>query len=337
MRHLMLELFFDEMEFDLKFEIEEKIGSGKSKNGKRKSWKKKYNFELNLLKEKHHPSKYAGFTDQQLEEFFCHIKNNLIRPKETDVHAKNKLLMWLDRLHQSLTWNQVRDQYKISPASAIGYVDDVLNAILKTFRNTNIIGFPNLEEREKMVKILKKRNAPMPTALFLFDGKDALCNGQIHSERLSYKYRFLPCFSVLFVVERVFNTICAFNLDPEGKKHDITVLRESSFYYHLNSILDGWLVLADAGYKNEGLIAAAVKKNDKRKKKYSRSFWKTFNAARCDSERVFAHFFSNKFPLLANWKGKSKNTFNEWSLNVICCVILYNYFQGKKLLLNASS
>ena len=117
-----------------------------------------------------------------------------------------------------------------------------------------------------MVEILKKKKVPMPSAVFSLDGKDALCQGQSHPERLSYKYRFLPCFSALFVIERVFGTVCAFNLDPSGKKHDVNVLRESFFYQHLDEIQQGWLVLADKGYTNEKVIVAAVKKNDRRRK-----------------------------------------------------------------------
>ena len=202
-----------------------------------------------------------------------------------------------------------------------------VKAILQTFQGTNIIGFPNKSEKYMMASILKKRNAALPHALFTFDGKDALCSGKNHAERLSYKYRFLPCFSALFVIERVFGTVCAFNLDPAGKKHDITVLRESYWYQNMEELMDGWLMLGDTGYKNEPAIAAAVRKTDYRRKMFSKSFWKEFNKARSDSERVFAHFFSNKFPLLSNWKGKKHNTFEDWAMNVTCCIILYNFFK----------
>ena len=129
------------------------------------------------------------------------------------------------------------------------------------------------------------------------------------------------------MIERVFGTVCAFNLDPSGKKHDVNVLRESFFYQHLDEIQQGWLVLADKGYTNEKVIVAAVKKNDRRRKQFSKTFWKQLNTARSESERVFAHFFANKFPLLGHWKGKAEDTFEDWALNVTCCIILYNWLK----------
>ena len=325
--HFELELFFDEIEIESLFTVKQKIGKGKSKNGKRKSWKKSFYFEQNLLAVKHSTNKFAGMSHIQINAFFDQIKHNLIRPNETEIHAKNKLLLWLDRLHNSVSWRKIADEYDISESSAINFVNDLLNSILISFQGTGIISFPTKVEKYAMVNILKKKNVSMPQAIFTFDGKDAICCGKSHSERLSYKYRFLPCFSVLFLVERALGTVCAFNLDPEGKKHDITVLRESSWYGQMDEIMDGWLALGDTGYKNEPGIAAAVRKNDFRRRMFSKTFWKEFNTARSDSERVFAHFFSNKFPLLNNWKGKKDNTFDDWALNVTCCIILYNYLK----------
>eukprot|EP01083_Nonionella_stella_P198470 728656_1 len=155
------------------------------------------------------------------------------------------------------------------------------------------------------------------------------CLGRAFPERMSYKYRFHPCFNVLFVIERAFGTVCAFNLDEAAKKHDSTILKESAFYYNLNELLDGWLVLADKAYANETLIAAGLKRNNSHRKSFSKSFWKCFNTARGDSEQSFAHFFVNKFTILAHWPGKAHDTFTDWALNVTCCIIIYNYFKKK--------
>ena len=150
---------------------------------------------------------------------------------------------------------------------------------------------------------------------------------------MSHKYKWLPCFNVLFIIERAFMTICSFNLDKSSSKHDITVLRDTWFYNNIDEIMDGWIIIADKGYdgalKEVQSIAAAVKTNDKRRKWYSKKFWRELNAARSGVERSFAAFFYNKFTQLAKWPGKSKNTFQEWALNVICSIILYNVLRIK--------
>lgn len=127
-------------------------------------------------------------------------------------------------------------------------------------------------------------------------------------------------------------SVCAFNLDESVKKHDITILRESEFYQNVEEILNGWYVLTDNGYQGierdtNNLIISAPKPTDKRRNLLPQSFWKAFRDARNDVERKFAHVFYNKFALLGNWPGKSKNTFNEWASSVICCIIMYNYFK----------
>ena len=305
----------------------------------RRRWIKNDNFEQDLLqkytkqlKTSGFRTKFAGFYPKDLIWFFEQIESNAIKTRETSIHARNKLLLWLDRNHNKLSWNQIAADYHIGVSTSKGYVQDLEEAILKTFENSEIISFPTAENKAKMVKMLKKKGAHMPDALFTLDGKHARCTGKQHSERLSWKYRWQPCFNCLFVIERLFGTVCAFNLDREAKKHDITILRESTFFQNVEEMLNGWTVLADKGYIGieTDLIAPAHKRQSKKRKDFNqtakncKTFWKAFNDARNDSERQFAQFFYNKFPLLGNWPGKSKNTFNEWARSVVCCIVLYN-------------
>lgn len=317
--------------------VKRPVGKGNCKNGKRRSWKKKSHFEMDLLTRFKHnldssafKSKFAGYTPEDISTFFDKIKDNCIRPKETVIHCRNKLLLWIDRNHNSLSWNQISKEYKIGRSTGKGFIRDIEEGMLKTFEHSNIVSFPSEEEKKSMVKLLKKRGAHMPHALFTLDGKHARCVGKFFAERLSWKYRWQPCFNCLFVIERVFGTICAFNLDCEAKKHDIEVLRESSFFQHIDEMLNGWIVLADKGYIGieTHLIAPVItkksKKNKRRRSQWSETFWKEFNDARNDSERAFGQFFYNKFPLLGNWQGKAANTFSDWARSVVCCVIFYN-------------
>ena len=314
------------------------VGRGRTKDGSKKSWRKKFYFETDLLEsklrelgEKKFKQYFGGTTADDITTFWDKIRNDCIRPKETEVHARNKLLLWLDKLHNSLSWGTIQERYKIGTATAKGYLNDIMDGILKSFENENIIMFPTEKQRMAMVNVLMRRNSMMPLQLFTLDGKHALCTGRNDPERRSVKYRWLPCFNVMFVIERLFGTVCAFNMDKAASKHDITVLRDREFFRNIDEILDGWIVMADKGYigSRNVHIAAAMKRNDERRKWYSKEFWKIFNAARADSERVFAHFFYNKFTQLSKWPGKGSKAFIDWAKNVTCCIILYNYTKIK--------
>ena len=311
------------------------VGTGHSQTGRRAKWKKKMYFEQDLLnkfnrelKPSEFKARFAGYSADNIKWFFETISHNALRPKESFVHARNKLLLWLDKLHNSLSCKQMKEKYKIGETTALSHINDILKAIIKSYKNKNVVTFPTERQRKQMVNILKQRNAPMPDAIFTMDGSHTRCTGRHISERMSHKYKWLPCFNSLFIIERVFYTICAFNLDQSASKHDITVLRESWFYQHIETIMNGWIILADKGYigaeKDTRCVAAVLKKNMEGRKHFSKKYWYHFNAARADSERVFADFYSNKFTQLSDWKGKSKETFIEWSLNVICGIIFYN-------------
>ena len=208
----------------------QKLGKGKTKTGKRRSWTKDGYFELDLLKRQEKKlnscgftSKFAGYSPSEVAHFFEKIQANAVKERETVYHARNKILLWLDRNHSKLSWNQVASEYHIGVSTGRGYVKDIETAILKTFKDTKIISFPSEQNKQKMVQILKMKKAHMPNVIFTLDGKHARCTGKLHEERLSWKYRWQPCFNCLFVIERVFGTVCAFNLDQEAKKHGITI------------------------------------------------------------------------------------------------------------------
>ena len=330
---ITLPTIFDDIPNEINFKMKG-VGRGRTKNGVKKTWRKKFYFEkdlltlrLNNLGAKEFKNAFGGTSADDVKAFWQAIRRECIRPKETEIHARNKLLLWLDKLHNSLSWKSIKKEYKIGSSTAVGYMQDVMNGIINAFKNTNIITFPTETQRLKMVEMLKKKGAQMPHVLFTLDGKHSLCTGRNRRERRSIKYRWLPCFNVMFVVERLFGTVCAFNLDAAAIKHDITVLRESTFFQNIDEIMDGWIVIADKGYvgtKNHQ-IAAAMKRPDARRKWYSKRFWKLFNGARGDSERVFAHFFYNKFTQLSHWPGKGDDAFIRWSKNVACCIMMYNF------------
>lgn len=310
------------------------VGRGHAASGSRARWKKKQFFEQDLLRvyssqltARAFKSTYV-FEPQQIARLFVDIKAKLLRPKETEVHARNKILLWLDKLHGSLSGQQMSVKYYIGVQTAYSHISDVLKAVLMTFNKAQLVQFPSATERDWMVKILKQKNAPMPDALFAVDGSHARCSGYRFRERLSYKWKNRPCFNAMFIIERVFGTICAFNLDPSAAKHDIKILKQSWFYPVIDQMTDGWIILADKGYvgvqKDVDCIAMVLKKNMKERDMYSKSYWYNFNVARGQVESTFADFFHNKFRQLSQWPGKSAETFVDWAANVICCVLLFN-------------
>lgn len=301
--------------------------------GRRARWKKRHYFEQDLLskfatemKPSKFRSRFAGYCPDEINWFFEKIKKAAIRPRETEVHCRNKLLLWIDKLHNCLSYNEMENKYQIGGATAKSHIDDIMKAIIKSFRGTNIISLPSLEQRLKMVQILKQKKAPMPDAIFSVDGSHTRCTGRDIQERVSHKYRWLPCFNVTFLVERVFGTVVAFNLDPAAIKHDLTILRESWFGHELDEVMDGWIILADKGYIGikSKCVAPVLRMNMRERGSYSKKYWYKFNVARSDVERIFGDFFHNKFKQLGAWQGKSVTTFTEFSANVICCIILYN-------------
>lgn len=172
-------------------------------------------------------------------------------------------------------------------------------------------------------------------------------------------------FNVMFVTERVLNTVCAFNLDQRAAKHDITILREAPFFRDLNKIMLGWNILSDKGKVQctcslktiqpcrfcsytSGYVGinkshlggadciAAIARKDmvEVRTKYSKTFWRHFNIARGECERVFGDFFHNKFSQLGKWPGKSQKTFVDFSANVVACIVLYNVIKVNSVEIN---
>ena len=127
-------------------EFSKKHGKGHCKTGKRKKWKKKHHFAKDLMilfedewgKDKF-KTQFAGYTSQQIQHFFEKIKSNLIRVRESETHARNKLLLWLDRNHNKQNLHDIAKVYKIGLSTAKGYIKQVEQAVLKTFKNSSSV------------------------------------------------------------------------------------------------------------------------------------------------------------------------------------------------------
>ena len=94
------------------------IGTGHSKTGKRRKWTKCHYFEQDLLSlfqttlDSHtFAATFAGYAPAEIIWFFDKIKQIALRPRETEWHCRNKFLMWLDKMHNKLSYLQIRGKY----------------------------------------------------------------------------------------------------------------------------------------------------------------------------------------------------------------------------------
>ena len=129
------------------------LGKGKCKTAKRKSWRKKCYLEMDLLhilwnqlEKKKFMKHFAGYSATQVDHFFNKIQEHLIRHKETKQHARNKLLLWIDKCHNKQRLHDLVKFYQIGISTAKRFFQDVQHAILKS----NIISFPSEEQRNNV-------------------------------------------------------------------------------------------------------------------------------------------------------------------------------------------
>ena len=285
------------------------VGSGHSKSGYRRGCTHNDYFEQDLLEKEikefgeiDFASKHGGFAKSDILYIWSKIKEFVQRPLESNVHARNKLLVWMDKLHNKLTWKQISRQYYISEATAIIFMDDLTGGMVKAYKDSNIISYPSAEEQQQMMHLLELAGKPMPGCLFNLDGKHARCKGLNKFERLSAKFNFhQACFNVLFVTERVLGTVCSLSLDKSVHKADITILRESTWFQELQDLTHGGIIMADKGYVGIGssCIAVQQKKGTKKRKMFPSAFWSEMSRARSTCERIFSHVFVNKWPQLS--------------------------------------
>ena len=98
------------------------------------------------------------------------------------------------------------------------YVFDVVNAIMSAFNKTpGIISVPKEEVQDVMFNHLKKTDQHLPHGLFTVDGTHKRCKGRKDKNKRSWKFRWAPAKSFMFIFDRVFGTVCAMSLGhPQG-------------------------------------------------------------------------------------------------------------------------
>ncbi len=125
------------------------VGKGHTASGVKKTWKKKYFFDQDLftrdlrhLGEAEFKTKY-GYYAGDINYIWDKIKYFSLTQVENEIHGRNKLLLWLDTLHNELKLKQIKRDYKIGTKTADNYINSILHGIIKAYKGTGIISFPN--------------------------------------------------------------------------------------------------------------------------------------------------------------------------------------------------
>ena len=321
-----------------KFEMPKiKLGKGRTLTGKRKSSgpRNMYFRHVDILKEETQNNseavfkrRYCGYTPKEVEYFFNTFADKFNKPNATRLHSRNKLLLWLDFLKGTVSPNHPDkiSKWKIKSSTQFSFVREVTQTIVEAYENSDVLSLPDDRTRKMMQECIQMDpTKALSNVLFVLDGAHKRCKGHKHRESLSWKYKWLPCYNIMFVVERVTGTIVAFTLHPHTMYHTDTTMLESSDFAEKYRAEWG-PVLVDSGYANNARFAAipGKKKHQHLKTIYSKQFFRKMKRSRMIVEQTFGIFFTSKFPRLGHWQGTGKYAFSEWSDNVVAAMILFN-------------
>lgn len=259
---------------------------------------------------------------------FHDLIKNYFPVRDNYIKSRNKLLVWLNFLHSHGGWFDISDRFNIKEQRCMNYVVDVLKAILKAFNNTkDIISVPSVTNQHIMHSILKCASKPLPSGLFLIDGTHKRTLGMNDKNKRSWKFKFKPAKSFMFLIDRVTNRVCGISLGHPPRQGDITIWKNSFLNKNIDVyFLPRYPILADPGYlgSNKKFVAAMYKRKQRKNSNISKAFFKQHCRARVRVEHFFGRFFRNQFPKLAFWKSTGKQAMILWNLHVLCAIILTN-------------
>ena len=272
--------------------------------------------------------KYGCYEPSDIKKFFKEIKNQFIKPKDTPVKSLNKLLIWIHFLHTNSSLGEFAKQWQINQQTVINYVIDVVLAILLTYKHDKgILGMPTEHQQHLMNKILINTNQEFVESLFYLDGTHKLTVGRNDRNKRSWKYKWKPAWSHLFVIDRIFGIITAVNTGNPAWKHDLTVLKESDFGVNFDNLINElYYCLGDNAYFSfkHKQFCAMPKKTSYLYKLLDKKFLYNHKKCRVEVEHFFARFFINQNLRLNRWTLKGKNSLKLLNCNLICAIILWN-------------
>ena len=310
----------------------------KNKANEQRTWKfdkmiENFNFFNEHVKQmkqnqKYWKKKYGSYSPSDIKQFYKLIKNNFIKIKDNPIKKLNKLLIWISFLHSSSSLFEFSCQWKLNEQTIKNYIVDVLFAILLTYKNDKgIIKVPDFAAQHLMHKILINKNEDLVESLLYLDGTHKLTVGRNDINKRSWKFKWRPAWSHLFVIDRIFGMILSVNIGNPARKHDITILNESNFGINFDHLLDElYFCLADNAYYgfNKKNFCAMPKKTSDIYKLLDKDFIYKHKKCRVNVEHLFARFFVNQNIRLNNWTLKGQNALKLLNCNLICSIILWN-------------
>ena len=267
------------------------------------------------------------------------IKDYFTRPQDTCIKKMNKFLLWLNFVHSDCqNWNAVCSQWSnISISSCINYLDDVMEAILRSFNKTpGILDVPLTPEiRHKMHEILLLNKAKYANALVSIDGKASQMFGRSHKHLRCFKFKFRAAQNHMNIYDRVLGLSIACSIGNAGSTHDITVFKRHPWSQadKLSTNLQEYLMLADSGYVGSDSMHVAVrpKKNMTIYHNHSKEFWTEHSKTRTHVETEFGKFWQNQFPTLNFFKKNSRFAYRRKRLHISCSLIVMNVIRLYRL------
>ncbi|MCP4986183.1 MAG: transposase, partial [Colwellia sp.] len=196
---------------------------------------------------------------------------------------------------------------------------EVSTVIRVVYKYSDAVAVPDISLQKKISEGILLSNKLLSDAIAAVDGSHKFVKGRGNLGSLSWKYGRLPCYNIMFVVERLTETIIDFSLHPNTYNHvDATMFAASRYRANLKEnfgeAAEAFITLADGGYANGLYVAAAPRGlenrnnpkskqvlNFKLKNMYPDSMWKAMVRSRMVVERTFANFFYNKFTRLSHW------------------------------------
>jgi len=325
--------------YGLKSETEE------NKVPKKRSWKcygsmDNFNFYDKHVKEMHFNKKswtkrYGTYTPKEVKKFYQEIKNGFLKPRDTPLKKMNKILLWINFLHSKSTIPEFCEKWNVKEGSVKNYVLDVLIAILISYYDDyGIIGVPNKNQQHIMNKILHNTNSDLKNAILYLDGTHKLTVGRNDVNKRSWKFHWRAAYSHLFVVDRIFGVIVAANVGNPSRKHDCTILKESTFGINFDQMLtELYYCLGDNAYYNfkKEQFAAMPKKTSHMYHFLDKNFMYKHKKCRVTVEHTFAKFFINQHTRLNEWTFKGPKALALLNCNLICAIILWNQARIWKL------
>ena len=317
----------------------------KKKRKKKRSWKVNKTFSskdffkmfLNEKKqaERRWIQKFGLIEPIEIIKFHKLINKNFSKKYDTFIKTRNKLLLFLNFLHTKGNLNELTNLWKINVNLIKIFVLDVIAAILLYYKDDKeIIGVPTHECQVLMKNILELTNEKLVDAIFYLDGTHELCLGKNDVNKRSWKYRWQAAYSHLFVIDRIFGMVIAINCGNPAKKHDLKVLKESSFGINFSELMnDLFYCLADSAYVsfNKKNLAPMPKKSSIIYKLLEKEFKNEHKHCRSKVEHFFSHFFINQFCRLNKWPFKGKKSLQFLNCCMITAIIFWNQIKIWKI------